>query len=184
MGETAGFGIQGVADLGSAYAESESIKAQGDYQRSISQMNADLANQQALDAQKRGEGAARDQRRETMQKVGAQRAALAESGVDVGSGSAAQMQLDTELVGVQDERTLRNNAVREAWGFRSQAANSMAQGDFASITARGQATQTLLNGGMRAAGNFSSAYGTYSNKKAPGPAAPSGAYGMKRYNVE
>lgn len=165
MGETAGFGIQGVANLGSAYAESESIKAQGEYQRSISQMNSDLANLQAEDSLKRGESAVRDMRKETKQRVGAQRAALAASGVDVGSGSAAQVQLDTELAGVMDERTLRNNAAREAWGFRSQAANTMAQGDFASITARGQANQTLLTGGMRAAGNFSSAYGTYKNGK-------------------
>lgn len=165
MGSAAGYGIQGVASLGSAYAESESIKAQGDYQRSISEMNSEFANAQANDATKRGEQSVNDLRQQTRQRVGSQRAALAASGVDVGSGSAAQLQMDTEMTAIQDARTIRNNAVREAWGFRSQAANMSAQGDFASITARGQSTQTLLNGGMRAAGNFSSAYGAYKDGK-------------------
>jgi hypothetical protein len=167
MGSTAGFGIQGVGNAASAYAESESIKAQGGYQRRMGNLNADLAESQSGDALKRAEGAVRDNKNQTRQKVGAQRASLAASGVDVGSGSAAQLQQDTELTGVQDEQTIRNNAIREAWGYRIQASNARAQGNFASITARGQANQTLINGGMRAAGNAFSAYGSYKDNKNP-----------------
>jgi len=157
--------IQGVGSLASAYAESESLKAQGDYQRAVSQMNAEIAEDQAQDATKRGESAVRDLERDTKQKIGAQRAALAASGVKVDSGSAAQIQQDTELLAVEDARTLRNNAVREAWGFKSQAVNMRSQGNFASLAARNQASNTLLAGGMRAVGNFSDAYGRYQDSK-------------------
>jgi len=166
MGSTGGFAMQGTADAASAYSESESIKAQGSYQRQMAQMNSALANEQASDASKRGEGAVRDLQKETRAKVGAQRAAAAASGVDVGSGSAAQMQQDTELVAAQDALTIRNNAVREAWGYRTQATNIKSQGEFASLTARTQASQTLINGGMRAAGNALSAYGSYKENRA------------------
>ncbi len=161
MGQSAGFAVQGAGNLASAYAESESLKAQGDYQRTISEMNAQLANDQAEDAMKRGEGAVRQLDKETKQKIGAQRAALAASGVKVDSGSAAQIQQDTELLAVEDTRTIRNNAVREAWGFKQQASNLKSQGNFANITARSQANNTLLSGGMQATGNFMNAYGKY-----------------------
>lgn len=184
MGATAGFGVQGVSNVGSAYAESESIKAQGSYQRSVADANAELSNMQANDASKRGEAAVNDLRKATKQKVGAQRAAAAASGVDVGSGSAAQLQEDTALQGVQDTLTIRNNATREAWGFRAQANNFQSQGDFASLTARSQSNQTLINGGMRAVGNGASAWGSYSDRN--GSSTPSswtgGAYGTKRRN--
>jgi hypothetical protein len=55
------------------------------------------------------------------QTVAAQRLAYANSGVDINSGTAAQVQSNTAGAAERDVMTLRANAAREAWGFKVQA---------------------------------------------------------------
>ena len=54
-----------------------------------------------------------------------QRAALAANGVDLGVGSAAEIQASTDIMKTIDANTLEANAVRTAWGMRTQATNSL-----------------------------------------------------------
>lgn len=163
MGSTAGLSaLQGVGTMAQAYSESESIRAQGAYQREMAELNASRAEDQSRDAYKRGEEEASVRRKRTKLAVGSQRAALAAQGISVDSGTALNIQQDTEALGALDEMTIRNNAIREAYGYRSQAADFRSQGDFASLSARANANATLLTGGMRAIGT---AYDTSSKKK-------------------
>jgi hypothetical protein len=53
--------------------------------------------------------------------IGTQRAEFAAQGVDVGSGSAVDVQKDTAYQGEIDALTLRTNAAREAWGYTVEA---------------------------------------------------------------
>lgn len=52
-----------------------------------------------------------------------QRASLAANGVDLGEGSAAEIQASTDILKEIDANTLNSNAVRSAWGYRTQATN-------------------------------------------------------------
>ena len=52
-----------------------------------------------------------------------QRAALAANGVDLGDGNAAEVQASTDIMKDIDVNTISANAVRSAWGYRTQATN-------------------------------------------------------------
>jgi hypothetical protein len=53
--------------------------------------------------------------------IGAQRAGIAAGNIDVGYGSAVDVQADAAHLGELDALTIRNNAQREAWGFKVEA---------------------------------------------------------------
>jgi hypothetical protein len=141
---------QGVSSIGNAYSQAQAARAQGAYQKSISEINERLSELQAESSLKRGEKDAQAIRRRTEKTIGSQRAALAANGVDVNDGSALEIQQETELYGQIDELTAKTNAIQEAYGFKMQANNDRARGNFASLSARGDARNTLITGANRA----------------------------------
>lgn len=52
-----------------------------------------------------------------------QRVALAGAGVDIGTGSAAEIQASSDLLKEIDVNTIASNAARSAWGYRVQGVN-------------------------------------------------------------
>lgn len=114
---------------------SNTIKAFGSFgitrhQNAIAQSKANIArlNAQMMEwqAQSRLHANTKDQVRLTMQAgktKASQRAALAANGVAVGEGSAAELQASTDIIKEIDSNQLTENARREAWGMRMQAAN-------------------------------------------------------------
>lgn len=158
----ASMGGSAIGSLGTAYAQSRSLKASGVYQEGLAKTNAamaDLAGQQTLEA---GDIAASRKNLETRQATGSELARQGASGVDVGSGSAALVRGGTNLVGQTDEMTIRNNAARQAWGYKVQGIQDQFQGRFARLTADSEANQSLLTGGLQA---ISGPLGMYSNYK-------------------
>lgn len=65
-----------------------------------------------------------------------QRAAMAANGIDLGEGTAAEIQATTDLVKEIDMATLEANAVRSAWGYRTQGVNYQNDALMRSATAR------------------------------------------------
>lgn len=114
----AGTSAIGAASQGRAQAQA------AQYQAAVARNNQAVAEWQAQDALARGRVAEQNQRMKTSQFTGAQRAAAAASGVDVNSGSAADLQADAAMLGELDALTVRSNAGREAWGHRVNAANA------------------------------------------------------------
>lgn len=53
----------------------------------------------------------------------AQRVALSANGVDLGEGNAAEIQASTDIMKEIDKNTVEANAVRSAWGYRTQGMN-------------------------------------------------------------
>lgn len=53
----------------------------------------------------------------------AQRAAMAANGIDLGVGSAVELQASTDIMKEIDVATVESNAVRSAFGYRTQAVN-------------------------------------------------------------
>lgn len=108
-------GAQGSIQSGNANASA------AQYQAGIARNNALIAEQNAQYASQAGRSQESASRQKTAQLIGAQRAAMAANGIDIGSGTPLRIQGDTAAVGELDALTLRNNAARAAYGYRSQA---------------------------------------------------------------
>lgn len=116
----------------------------GKKQEEQAQYNAAIAEAQAQDAIARGKQDEDRYRASIRQNIGSARAAYAAQGVDVGSGSAAEVQGDIAYLGELDALQLRNNAAREAWGYRVEARNYLDQGRNARTAARNQIIGSVL----------------------------------------
>jgi hypothetical protein len=95
-------------------------QAAADDQAGIADYNANVADLQAADAVARGTEQENKFRAGVRGIVGGQRASIAASNVDVGFGSAVDVQADAAFLGEQDALQIRTNAAREAWGFQVQ----------------------------------------------------------------
>ncbi|WP_137924655.1 hypothetical protein [Cupriavidus sp. 2SB] len=140
-------------------------RAVADYNATIAENNANLAELQAQDAVTRGRQAESDLYRQTGQLMGRQRANTAANGVSLNEGSPVNIEASTRYMRDVDLATLRNNAARSAWGYNVQADNYRAQskayraaGDASSP---GAAAATSLLGS--AAGVSSKWYDIYKN---------------------
>ena len=95
-----------------AYGQHQAGKAakrQGQYEARILEFNAGLAESQASDALARGREVESLARTDTKRLIGSQRTALAAQGIEVGSGSAVDVQADAAALGEQDALTIRED---------------------------------------------------------------------------
>lgn len=160
MGAAALAGTQALsagASIYEGYAQGQALKAKANLDSKLFEMNAQLSETKANDATARGEKEASRVKLNTKQVIGRQRAALAAQGIDVESGTPLQAQEDAAAAGAQDVLTVRNNAWREAWGYRVEAQNARTQGIFGQQTAKMMASTSLLTGGLRAVGDLAKA---------------------------
>ena len=140
--------LSGVGQMFTAKSQAGAVQAQGAYQKQAYNTNARFSDIQAEDAIRRGETEAQKHQRDVKKLVGAQRAALAAQGMDLESGSALDIQLDTATQGAEDAMTIRNNAWRESWGYKVQALNYRTEGEMAAIAAKSTSRQTLFTGAL------------------------------------
>lgn len=136
----------------------------------LSDFNAHIADLQAKDAIARGQEDENRFRTGVRGMIGAQRAGFAAGNIDVGFGSAVDVQADAAYRGELDALTIRTNAAREAWGYqvsaadlrrrgeiqRKEGANLAAAGEVAQSASRLDAVGTVLTG---AGSIYSSKYG-------------------------
>jgi hypothetical protein len=149
-GMSIAYGADSVASLGQGIGQSMAVKARGDYEEFIARQNADLAERDAKEITKRGDKASSDYKNQVNQLKGQQRSSMAAQGIDINQGSAAEIQKETATLGALDALQLKNNAWREAFGMRGQANQYRAQARMTGISARNEARNTLLTGGMQA----------------------------------
>jgi hypothetical protein len=132
----------------------QNARQQGAFQAAMAEQNAGYKEAAAQDAEKRGAADADRYRRQVGQLIGSQRAGFAANGIDVNSGTAADIQDDTAAFGEFDALTIANNAAREAWGYRVGAQNDLMNGRMAQGNAKSAATGSILGGVGSAFGSF------------------------------
>lgn len=142
------------SSLLNASNQSKALRMQGDYQQQIAYSNARQAELMAGDVTERGAKESALVKRKARQIIGTQRASLAGQGVDVNTGTALRIQDEAFTMGELDALTVKNNAWREAWGYKTEAKNLRYQGRIANMTARLQARNTMLTGGLGAFGSI------------------------------
>lgn len=98
------------------------------YAARVANRNAELANEQARDAQAANRLEAQRLYRRAGQMTGQQNAAMAANGVDLGFGSALAAQQDTAMLVAEDAGQLYRKGYEEARGFEINASNYRAEG--------------------------------------------------------
>lgn len=139
----------------SGYAQSAAYGIQASYQKRVADINTTLADISAEDAIEKGDKAAELYGSQIRQKIGTQRAGYAAQGVDVNTGTAADVQESTREFGELDEQTIKNNAYTAAFGYRMQAIGATAAGQYAQIAGDFKSNNSLLSGGLGAVGGLS-----------------------------
>ena len=148
----------------SAYGQMQQGKAaagQANYQAAVDRNNKIIADRQAEDAIKRGQNEEEEQRRKVAQVKGSQRTAFAARGIDLGSDVVIDTLSDTAMLGELDALTIRNNAAREAYGYRVQGMNYEASAQNNALAAKNAKSagktamfSTLLSGASSVAGDY------------------------------
>lgn len=117
--------IAGIAGAGiSAYGTAEAGQAQANaanYNAAVAANNATIANNNAAYSVAAGQEATSTQSRKNAAVSGKIKATQAASGVDVNTGSAADVQKSQRETGELDSETVLNNSELQAYGYRSQA---------------------------------------------------------------
>jgi hypothetical protein len=135
----------------------QSATQQGEFQSSMLNQDAGFKRRTAQEVLNAGDTSADWQRVRTGQAIGTQRSAQAANGIDVNSGSAAQLQDDTAMLGELDALTIQNNAAREAYGYQVQANQDIKNARQAVSNGRTAATGSILGGFGNAFGSFAGA---------------------------
>lgn len=168
-------GVTAAIAVGGAYLQSENAKTQAKYNSAIANANARLLDMQGDRANEKGARDASAYGKQLNKITGTQRTAFAAQGVDISSGSAAEVVQDTATIGAQDMMTIKNNAALEAWGFKTQAIDMRAKGEMGEIAASNAFKNSLVTGGLQAyqASGGMSSWGSGGSSKGS-PAASSG----------
>lgn len=145
MGATAAIAM---AVAGGAVNANASMQA-GQSSQDLANYNANIADIRADDSLARGREMEIKKRQDTRRLMGSQRAAFAASGVviDDPNSSVADVAADTAALSEVDALTIRSNAAREAWGFRSQAQDFRQKGQIAKNEGKSRAIGDVLSTG-------------------------------------
>ncbi len=144
----ASMGMTLLGGLTTALANREADKANAN----SLEWNASIADLQAQDAIDRGNEAVGQSRIAFRTLLGQQRAAYSDQGIQLDTGSAAEVQTETAVIGEHEAQIVANNAAREAWGYRTQAAGARIQANAIRAGMNGRTIGTLLGAGAQASG--------------------------------
>lgn len=118
---------------------------QGQVQKQVARNNAVMSEYAAQDAQRRGEEDAMAIQRRASQLAGTQRSLMSARGLDLSTGTAADILDQTDFFAQQDVNTARYSAKRDAWSYRARGQQDLAEGRFAAQNANLRAAGTLLS---------------------------------------
>jgi hypothetical protein len=156
-GASSAFGYASIATsiigaIGSAQLARTQAKANQsalNFQADMSKINARMAERSAQSVLFQGQQQVGNLTLRSGKIKSAQRVAMAANGIDLGEGNAVEVQATTDLMTEIDKNTIEANAIRSAWGYRTQGVNAsntalMASASADSINPNAAATSTLI----------------------------------------
>lgn len=151
----AGGAMSTVGSYYGALGQKSSLK----FQATMAELNAQAAESDARNSLLRGERAEQRLRLDNAQLKSSQRVAIAGNGIDLGSDTAAAILTSTDVLGEIDANQTKANALREAWGHRTEAVNyrgeaTMARGAASGISPGMSAFTTLLGSAGQVASQY------------------------------
>lgn len=166
----AGVAAQAGGQIFSAVAASQSAK----YNSQIASENAAQDLKYADTAAEIGNIDAAQSEQKTRAELGSIKANQGASGVEIGTGSSANVQASASQVGMLDAMTIRSNAARAAYGYQVGAVNEEAEAKLDKRESRNDliagatnAGTTVLGGAAKGVqtGMFSDPWSSYSANK-------------------
>jgi hypothetical protein len=127
---------------------------QGQTAKAVGRNNQVMAEYAAQDAQRRGEQEAQAVRRRGDAIKGQQRARMAAAGLDLGVGTSADLQDQTDFFSESDQQMARFNAKRDAWSLRAKGVQAGAEGAASARQGTIGAFGTALSGAGQVAGKW------------------------------
>ncbi len=146
-------GAGGIVGAAGAIQEGQAQAGAARYNAQVDLANASQARQNATIAGQAGEAQAGLESLRGKAQMGDIRATQGASGIDINSGSAKDVQMSASNINRLDAMTIRSNAVKEAYGYQTQAlgheAESLLKGYEAKAAIKGskvKAASTFLSG--------------------------------------
>lgn len=103
----------------------------------LDEINARISERAAQGELLRGEREYQASRLRTAALKSRQRVAMAANGIDLSEGTAVNVLTSTDYIGEVDANEIRANAVKAAWGYRTQASNSLSSATMRRASASG-----------------------------------------------
>ena len=128
------------AQMAGAQQQAQANAAAANYQAQVARNNQIVAEQNAEYALQVGQTQEQAKRQQTAQLEGRIRSAAGASGVDPNFGSPVRLQESAAQVGELDALTIRNNAQRQAYGFRVQGMDYAAEAGLDTMRAQNALT--------------------------------------------
>lgn len=149
----------GVTSAIGSYYGAATQKATLKGQAAVADINARIAELGAQSALLQGQQQVGALTLKAGQLKSSQRTAVAANGIDLGSGNAVEIQASTDIMKEIDANTLTANAVRSAWGYRTQAVNFQNEAltkraTAGAISPFGSAAGSLLGSAASVAGSW------------------------------
>jgi hypothetical protein len=148
-----GAAVSGAGALASGISQS----SQQSQQAAILNRNAALSDQQATQVYAQGVEREQEQRAQAGQQLGAQRAAVAQSGFDASSGSMLDVQTQSAQTAELDALQLRYQGILQGQSLEDQATQQRYQASVAKANSK----TALATGVLSAAGAALSGYASY-----------------------
>lgn len=150
-----------------AYSQMRSTRLQLQLQADLSAINARLSESTAQSTLLAGQQQEQNARLKTAALKGSQRASMAANGLDLGSDTATNVLTTTDVMGEIDANTIHANAVRAAWGYRTQAVNAQNTARMSSANSEGMSSASAAASSLLgSAGTVASSF--YMRNKAGG----------------
>ena len=151
-----------------ARAQASAASAADNYQAQVARNNAIINERNAQAAEQAGQTLEQNQRQKTAQIISSTRTAQAANGLDTTSGTPAAVQADEAKLGELDALTIKNNAARQAYGYRVEgmsdtanaglleqsAANDIVAGNIKADAAKIQGISSILSGATSLSDKF------------------------------
>lgn len=150
-GTAAATGLAGAGiSAAGAYEQGQAASAAATYQSQVAANNAQIAQQNLAMTAESGAAKEAAEGMKTAATAGTAKASQAASGIDVNTGSAANVRQAIGKLGAQDALTIRSNSAREAYGYEVTAESDTAQ----SQLLQSEASQAQTAGDIGALGTF------------------------------
>ena len=141
-------------DMYQAKVSADIKRYAGEVQAKIFETNSIIAKLRAEDAINRGRTKGIKAKQAAKLLIGKQRAITGAQNVEIDTGSALDVTMETAAIGAEEELMINNNAWREAWGYRVEAEDARAQAAYTRLASKAEARNTILTGGVTAAKSF------------------------------
>jgi len=151
-----------VASIGGQIVKGSAEAQQAKMEGGIARQNAALSNAQAKDSLANTQIEAKRRYQEGAQLEGQQQAAMAANGIDLGFGSALQVQRDTKMITGEDVGQIYKAGYQKARGYEINAFNYSSQAAAAQSKASAAGLGTVFGVASTALGGASQVYGMMS----------------------